>query len=155
MKWHGARLYGVHRTCAETAAASCRITCDRSESARERRIALNKSNQHHHHQNGIIASNNLVTPSSCFVFWLRFIFIFPAVVLRRCDEPIFYYCDFFLIFLKLSLGHSLDQLIKLFPKREFDVGLLLHTDELVITLLVILPWWALEHSLYCSRTVYH
>ena len=23
MKWHGARLYGVHRTCAETAAVSC------------------------------------------------------------------------------------------------------------------------------------
>ena len=66
-------LYGVHRTCAETAAVSCgtshdsavstpllrwifknalliklhscRITYERSESARERRIALYKSDQ--------------------------------------------------------------------------------------------------------------
>ena len=28
---------------------SCRITCERSESARERSIALYKSNHHHHH----------------------------------------------------------------------------------------------------------
>ena len=28
---------------------SCRITCERSESARERRIALYKSNHQHHH----------------------------------------------------------------------------------------------------------
>ncbi len=62
MKWHGAWLYGVHRTCAETAAVSCgtshasavstplrwifkktrykashscRTTCERSESAQE------------------------------------------------------------------------------------------------------------------------
>ena len=69
-------MYGVHRTCAETATVSCgsshasavstplrwifenalykashscRITCERSESARERRIALYKSNHHHHH----------------------------------------------------------------------------------------------------------
>ena len=64
MKWHGARLYGVHRTCAETAAVSCgtskasavstplrwilklkktrykashscKTTCERSESAQE------------------------------------------------------------------------------------------------------------------------
>ena len=67
MKRHGAWLYGVHRTCAKMAAVSrgtshasvvstpllwifknalnkashsCRITCERSESARERRIAL-------------------------------------------------------------------------------------------------------------------
>ena len=26
MKWHGAWLYGVHRTCAETAAVSCGIS---------------------------------------------------------------------------------------------------------------------------------
>ena len=67
MKWHGAWLYGVHRTCRDwlslaadscgTSHASavsiqkhaiktirsCRITCERSESARERRIALHKS----------------------------------------------------------------------------------------------------------------
>ena len=62
MKWHGAWLYGVHRTCAETAAVSCstshasavstplrwifkkkrykashscRTTCERNESAQE------------------------------------------------------------------------------------------------------------------------
>jgi len=29
---------------------SCRNTCERSESARERGIALNKSDHHHHHQ---------------------------------------------------------------------------------------------------------
>ena len=72
MKWHGAWLYGVHRTCAETAAVSrdsshasvestplwwiskntlqkashsCKITWERSLSARERRIALYKSDQ--------------------------------------------------------------------------------------------------------------
>ena len=79
MKWHGAWLYGVHRTrrdgssflwhqpcqrCKYTtsvdiqkkkrrkkkalwkkAVHSCRITCERSESARERRIALYKSDQ--------------------------------------------------------------------------------------------------------------
>ena len=88
VKWHGAWLYGVHRTCAETAAVSCgtshasavsryttsvdiqkhscRITCERSESAREsgewryiketestreRRIALwYKSNQQQQQQ---------------------------------------------------------------------------------------------------------
>ena len=76
MKWHGAWLYGVHRTCAETAAISCgtshasavstpprwifkktilkashscTITCERSEFARERRTALYKSDHHHHH----------------------------------------------------------------------------------------------------------
>ena len=72
MKWHGAWLYGVHRTrrdwlsgrrflwhqpcqhCKYTTSVdiqkraiktihSCRITCERSESARERRIALYKS----------------------------------------------------------------------------------------------------------------
>ena len=73
MKWHGAWLYGVHRTrrdwlslaagsCGTSHASavstplqwifkkraiktihSCRITCERSESARERRIALYKS----------------------------------------------------------------------------------------------------------------
>ena len=75
VKWHGAWLYGVRRTCAETAAVSCgtshasavssplwwifknvlqqashscRITCECSESARERRIVLHKSNPHHH-----------------------------------------------------------------------------------------------------------
>ena len=32
------------------ASHSCRITCKRSESAREQRIALYKSNHHHHHQ---------------------------------------------------------------------------------------------------------
>ena len=69
LKWHGAWLYGVHRTCAETAAVSCgtshasavntplrwifksvlwkashscRITYECSDSARERRIALYK-----------------------------------------------------------------------------------------------------------------
>ena len=69
MKWHGAWLYGVHRTRAKTAAVSCgtshasavstplrwilksalskashscRITCKRSESAQERRIAQYK-----------------------------------------------------------------------------------------------------------------
>ena len=57
MKWHGAWLYGVHRTCAEMAAVSCgtshastvdiqkraikashscSTTCERSESAQER-----------------------------------------------------------------------------------------------------------------------
>ena len=75
MKWHGAWLYGVHRTrrdwlslaadsCGTSHASavstplrwifknalkkaihSCRITCERSESARERRIALYKSDQ--------------------------------------------------------------------------------------------------------------
>ena len=78
MKWHGAWLCGVHRTCAETAAVSCgtshasavstptsvggknkqtkkthyrkashscRIKYERDESARERRIALYKSDQ--------------------------------------------------------------------------------------------------------------
>ena len=67
MKRHGAWLYGVHRTCAEMAAVSCstshasavstplwwifknaleigshscRITCERSESAREQRTVL-------------------------------------------------------------------------------------------------------------------
>ena len=76
MKWHGAWLYGVHRTCAETAAVSCgtshasavstpprwifrkaqlkashscTITCERSESARERMTALYKSDHHHNH----------------------------------------------------------------------------------------------------------
>ena len=69
MKWHGAWLYGVHRTrrdgssfmwhqqcqrCKYTtsmdiqkrykkAIHSCRITCERSKSARKRRIALYKS----------------------------------------------------------------------------------------------------------------
>ena len=72
MKWHGAWLYGVHRTrrdwlsgsrfswhqpcqrCKYTTSVdiqkraiktihSCRITCERSESVRERRIALYKS----------------------------------------------------------------------------------------------------------------
>ena len=73
MKWHGAWLYGVHRTrrdwlslaadsCGTSHASaveyptsvdiqeraiktihSCRITCERSESALERRIALYKS----------------------------------------------------------------------------------------------------------------
>ena len=70
MKWHGAWLYGVHRTrrdwislaadscgtshCKYTTSVdiqnrttktihSCRITCERSESARERRIALYQS----------------------------------------------------------------------------------------------------------------
>ena len=69
MKWHGAWLYGVQRTCAETAAVSCgtshagavstplqwvfktalskashscRIACKCSESAWEQRIALYK-----------------------------------------------------------------------------------------------------------------
>ena len=69
IKRHGAWLYGVHRTCAETAAVSCgnshasavstplrwifknallkashscRITCERCESGRERRTALDK-----------------------------------------------------------------------------------------------------------------
>ena len=73
MKWHGAWLYGVHRTrrdgssfmwnqpcqrckyitsvdifkkALQKAIQSCRITCERSESARERRIALYKSDQH-------------------------------------------------------------------------------------------------------------
>ena len=74
MKWHGAWLYGVHRTrrdgssfmwhqpcqrCKYTtsvdiqklthykskASHSCRITCQRSDSAWERRIALYKSDQ--------------------------------------------------------------------------------------------------------------
>ena len=74
MKWHGAWLYGVHRTrrdwlsgsrflwhqpcqrCKYTTSVdiqkraiktihSCRITCERSESARERRIALYKSDK--------------------------------------------------------------------------------------------------------------
>ena len=70
MKWHGAWMYGVHIThrdgnsfmwhqtcqrCKYTtslwkkrkreAIHSCRITCERSESARERRIALYKSDQ--------------------------------------------------------------------------------------------------------------
>ena len=82
MKWHGAWLYGVHRTCAETATVSCatshvsavstplrwiyiykikrwkkrgkkairscRITCERSESTRERRIALYESDHQLH-----------------------------------------------------------------------------------------------------------
>ena len=72
MKWHGAWLYGVHRTrrdwlsgsrflwhqpcqrckyttsvdiqkCAIKTIHSCRIICERSESARERRTALYKS----------------------------------------------------------------------------------------------------------------
>ena len=70
---HGCITYGVHRTCAETAAVSCGtshasavstplwrifknaprkashscgITCELSESARKRRIALYKSNHH-------------------------------------------------------------------------------------------------------------
>ena len=33
----------------QKASHSCRITCERSESAQERRIALYKSNHHHHH----------------------------------------------------------------------------------------------------------
>ena len=71
MKWHGAWLYGIHRTrrdgssfmwhqpcqrCkyttsvdiqkrAEKAIHSCRITCERSESARKWRIALYKGDQ--------------------------------------------------------------------------------------------------------------
>ena len=68
MKWHGAWLYGVHRTCRDGnsfmwyqpcqhckyttlvdvqkhAIHSCRITCERSGSAEEWRIALHKSNQ--------------------------------------------------------------------------------------------------------------
>ena len=71
MKWHGAWLYGVHRTrrdgsgfmwhepcqrCMYTTSVdiqkraiksshSCRITCEPSESARKRRIALYKSDQ--------------------------------------------------------------------------------------------------------------
>ena len=73
---------GVHRTCVKTAAVSCstshadavntplwwifknalwkashscRITCERSESAWERKIALYKSNHHHlHHLNTIV-----------------------------------------------------------------------------------------------------
>ena len=72
MKWHGAWLYGVHRTrrdgssfmwhqpcqrCKYTTSVdiqkrpiikdihSCRITCERTESARERRIAQYKSDQ--------------------------------------------------------------------------------------------------------------
>ena len=72
MKWHGAWLYGVHRTlrdgssfmrqhckyttsvdsqkraiykCKSLIIVSCRITCERSESARERRIALYESEQ--------------------------------------------------------------------------------------------------------------
>ena len=71
MKWHGAWLYGVHRKrrdgssfmwhqpcqrCkyttsvdiqkrAKKAIHSCRITCERSESARKWRIALYKSDQ--------------------------------------------------------------------------------------------------------------
>ena len=73
MNWHGTWLYGVHRThrdgssfmwrqpcprCKYTTSVdiqkraikkeaihSCRITCERSESARERRIALYKSKQ--------------------------------------------------------------------------------------------------------------
>ena len=72
MKWHGAWLYGVHRTrrdsssflwhqpcqrCKYTTSVdiqktrykkaihSCRITCERSESARERRIAINNNNK--------------------------------------------------------------------------------------------------------------
>ena len=70
---HGCMVY---TECAETAAVSCgtshasavstplrwifknaliksRITCERSESARERRIALYKSNHHHHHRRDI------------------------------------------------------------------------------------------------------
>ena len=76
LKWHGAWLYGVHRThwdgsrfmwhqpcqhCKYTtlvdikkhaikyASHSCRITWERSDSAQERRIALYKSYYHHHH----------------------------------------------------------------------------------------------------------
>ena len=60
MKWHGAWLSGVHRTrrdgsslilhqpcqyCKYQASHSCRITCERSEPAREWRIALYKSDQ--------------------------------------------------------------------------------------------------------------
>ena len=71
MKWHGAWLYGVHRTqgvgssfmwhqpcqhCKYTnlvniqkrtikASHSCRITCEHSASAQEQRIVLYKSNQ--------------------------------------------------------------------------------------------------------------
>ena len=74
MKWHGAWLYGVHRTrrdgssfmwhqpcqrCKYTTSVdsrkmryktihSCTITCKRSESARERKIALYKSDQQQH-----------------------------------------------------------------------------------------------------------
>ena len=76
MKRHGEWLHGAHRTrrdggrfmwhqpcqrCKYTtsvdiqkraikqASHSCRIPCERSESARERRITLYKSNHHHHH----------------------------------------------------------------------------------------------------------
>ena len=72
MKWHGAWLYGVHKmrwdgssfmwhqlcqcckyttsvdilkTCYKKAILSCRITCERSESAREQRTALYKSDR--------------------------------------------------------------------------------------------------------------
>ena len=73
MKWHGAWLYGVHRTCAEMAAVSCGTSHASAVStalrwilktrykklvthveshasavnAQERRIALYKSDQHH------------------------------------------------------------------------------------------------------------
>ena len=69
MKWHDSWLYDVHRTrrdgisfmwhqpclrCKYTTSVDiqkrARITCERIESARERRMALYKSDHRHHHQ---------------------------------------------------------------------------------------------------------
>ena len=87
MKWHCAWLYGVHRTCAETAAVSCgtshastlstplwwifknmlqqashsrRITCECSEFGWERRIALYKSSHHPHPSTGKVGLQNML-----------------------------------------------------------------------------------------------
>ena len=39
----------IFKNTLHKASHSCRITCERSESARDRRIALYKRNHHHHH----------------------------------------------------------------------------------------------------------